>query len=122
MATANIQSTDSAAERFSYFEDVNELVGAIPPDTIVSRTFLKHDGTHFIIFGFAPGQELSEHTSAHGAILNFVRGNTRLTLGDVSTLAASPGTLVYMEPNLPHSVYAESETVMLLIMVEKKAG
>jgi quercetin dioxygenase-like cupin family protein len=115
------QTSEPSAESFSYFEDVGALVGAIAPDTIVSRTFLKRDGTHFIIFGFAPGQELSEHTSARAAILYFVRGHARLTLGETTTVAG-PGTMAYMEPNLPHSVYAESETVMLLTMVERNAG
>jgi quercetin dioxygenase-like cupin family protein len=103
---------------FNHFADIDALVGPIAPDTIVSRTFLKRDGTHMIIFGFAPGQELSEHTSARTAMLYFMRGSARLMLGDTAA-TAGPGTVVYMEPNLPHSVFAESETVMLLTMVER---
>lgn len=106
---------------YSYFEDIEALAGPIAPDSIVSRTFLKQDGTHLIVFGFAPGQELSKHTSARAAILYFARGRARLTLGDAPA-EAGPGTVVYMEPNLTHSVYAESETVMLLIMMDKGDG
>ncbi len=116
--TNEAKTEAQGAAPFNFFEDVNALVGAIAPDTIVSRTFLKRDGTHMIVFGFAPGQELSEHTSARAAILHFVRGHAKLKLGDEPSVAG-PGTVVYMQPGLPHSVLAESETVMLLTMLER---
>ena len=37
---------------------------------------------------------------------------------DIAPQTAGPGTLVHMAPNLPHSVLAETETVMLLTMVD----
>ncbi len=114
-----IDNADKQTEApYNLFEDIDALVGAIAPDTIVSRTFLKRDGTHMIVFGFAQGQELSEHTAARAAIMHFVRGQARLNLGGAPA-QAGPGTVVYMQPNLAHSVYAESETVMLLTMLER---
>ncbi|MGL4651622.1 MAG: cupin domain-containing protein, partial [Caldilineaceae bacterium] len=92
------------------------LVGDIASDTIVSRTIFNQPTVRMIVFGFAPGQELSEHTSSKTAILHFLRGTARLTLGGKPQSATS-GTLVHMAPNLPHSVFAESETVMLLTMI-----
>ncbi|MBE2235238.1 MAG: cupin, partial [Anaerolinea sp.] len=32
---------------------------------------------------------------------------------------ASPGTWVAMQPNLPHSVFAETPVVMMLTMLQK---
>ncbi|HXF64828.1 MAG TPA: cupin domain-containing protein, partial [Caldilineaceae bacterium] len=70
-----------------------------------------------ILFGFAPGQELSEHTSARRALLYFVDGDAEVRLGE-ETFAAKAGSFAYMPPHLPHSVTARAETRMLLIMVE----
>lgn len=100
---------------FTYFADVAALVPSIPPDTIVSRTVLKQGDLQLIVFGFAPGQELSEHTSAKSAVMHFVRGRARLVVGDEPS-SAQAGTVVAMQPNTPHSVLAEEETVMLLYM------
>jgi quercetin dioxygenase-like cupin family protein len=88
----------------------------IPPDSIVSRTFYSDDRLKAILFGFAVGQELSEHTAARPAILHFLQGQARLTLGDHAT-TAGPGAWVHMQPHLPHSIYAETTVVMLLTMV-----
>lgn len=100
---------------FTYFGDVAELVPSIPPDTIVSRTVVKEGDLQLIVFGFAPGQELSEHTSAKTAVMHFVRGKARLVLGGEPSVAQA-GTVVAMPPHLAHSVLAEEETVMLLYM------
>jgi quercetin dioxygenase-like cupin family protein len=104
------------ADPFIFIQSLDALTPAIPPDTTVSRTLVNQPQVHIIVFGFAPGQELSEHTSARTAILHFVRGTARLTLGGTEQ-EAGPGTIVHMEPHLPHSVFAETETVMLLTML-----
>lgn len=99
--------------------DLRALVSEIPEATIVSRTIFNEAGGRAILFGFAPGQELSEHTSSQSAILHILEGQADLTL-DGEAMEAGPGTFVYMPPNLPHSVYAKEQVVMLLTMV--KAG
>lgn len=104
-----------SAEHF-LIDDLLAQLPEIPPDSIVSRTFYSDDRLKAILFGFAAGQELSEHTAARPAILHFLQGQARLTLGDHAT-TAGPGTWVHMQPHLPHSVYAETTVVMLLTMV-----
>ena len=54
-----------------------------------------------ISFGFAPGQELSEDTSAKPAILHFLKGEAQLTLGEEG------------------GILAKDEVRMLLYMLEK---
>ena len=100
---------------YTLFDNIEEMLPAIAPDSIVSRTIFNQPHLRIIIFGFAAGQELSEHTSARAALLHFLRGEARLSLGG-EPAQARPGTMVHMTPHLPHSVYAESETVMLLYM------
>ena len=71
-----------------------------------------------MLFGFAPGQELSEHTASQSALLYFVQGQAKITLGEEVSQAV-PGTWVRMAPKLPHSVLAETQLVMLLILFKQ---
>jgi len=103
-------------DQFTYFDNLVDLLPDIPSDSIVSRTYYEDDQLKAILFGFAPGQELSEHTAAKPAILHFIEGQASLTLGDEEK-TASPGTWVHMAPNLPHSIVAETQLVMLLILL-----
>ena len=103
---------------FFHIADLLAQLPEIPPDSIVSRTFYSDSSVKAIIFGFAAGQELSEHTSARPAIIHFLHGEARITLGD-DVSHASPGTWVAMQPNLPHSVFAETPVVMMLTMLQK---
>lgn len=88
----------------------------VPRDGILSRTLYSDEHVKVVVFGFDAGQELSEHTASMPAILNFVRGEADLTLGD-DPAQASAGTVVYMPPNLQHSVRARTPVVMLLTLV-----
>jgi len=101
---------------YHYLADLNDLVSEIDPDSIVSRTFFSDDHLKGILFGFAAGQELSEHTASRPAVLQFLTGEARLVLGD-DTLEARPGTWVHMPAHLPHSVLAQTEVTMLLLLL-----
>jgi quercetin dioxygenase-like cupin family protein len=101
---------------YTFFDHIDQQLGEIPADSIISRTLHNSPELKVILFGFAPGQELSEHTAARPALLHFLRGDARLTLGKESYVATA-GTFVQMQPHLPHSVYAQTEVVMLLLML-----
>ncbi len=103
---------------YTYLADLGKQISDIPPDSIISRTIFSSDGLKAILFGFAAGQELSEHTAAKPAVLHFIKGQARLTLGE-KTMTAQAGTWVHMEPHLPHSIFAETELIMLLLLLEK---
>ncbi len=105
------------ATSYAHFDNLMDLLPEIPPDSIVSRTFFEKGQLKAILFGFAPGQELSEHTAARPAILYFLEGEARLTLGSDEQRAVA-GTWAYMEPKLPHSILAETRLVMLLLLLE----
>ena len=96
---------------------LDEASAAIPADSILSQAVHSDGGVKTILFTFATGQELSEHTSAKTAILYFIEGQAELTLGD-SRHTARAGTWVQMPPHLPHSIKATSRVLMLLTMVD----
>ncbi len=88
-----------------------------PEDAILSRTLHNDERVKAVLFGFGAGQELSEHTAAMPAIVQFIRGDARLTLGD-ETIEARPGTFVHMSAGLRHAVRAVTPTVMLLLLLK----
>ncbi len=100
---------------YSFVQDLRQLAGEIPGDSILSRTFFNGEDKA-ILFAFAPGQELSEHTAARPAILHFLQGEARLTVGG-DELQAQAGTWVHMTANTAHSIYANTPVVMLLYLV-----
>jgi quercetin dioxygenase-like cupin family protein len=101
---------------YTFIPSLSTYLTEIPPDSILSRTFYTGDGMKAILFGFAAGQELSEHTAARPAILHFLSGEARLTLGE-DEMEAHPGAWVHMPAKLPHSVYAKTEVTMLLLLL-----
>jgi quercetin dioxygenase-like cupin family protein len=93
---------------------------APPTDGTLSRTILQNDHLKAVLFGFAAGQELSEHTAATPAILHFLSGEAAVTLG-ADTLTAVPGAWIHMPPNLAHSIRAKTPVTMLLLLLKQAA-
>lgn len=89
----------------------------IPPDSILSRTIHADSQVKVVLFEFDAGQELSEHTAATPAIIQILRGEALLTLGD-EQVEARPGTWAHMPARLPHAVLARTPLVMLLTMLK----
>ncbi|MCB0117148.1 MAG: cupin domain-containing protein [Caldilineaceae bacterium] len=89
----------------------------IPADSIISRTLVAEPALRVVLFGFAPGQELTEHKTPMAATIQIIAGTGTLVLEE-DTLPAAPGNLFYMQPNLPHSVKAETSLTLLLTMVK----
>ncbi len=111
----------STATDFTIIPDIEGMIASITPDSIVSRTVYQGPTLRIIVFGFAAGQELSEHTSSKEAVLHFLRGEATVTLGKLAeggeTTSAAAGTVIRMRPGLAHSVYADTDTLMLLSMM-----
>jgi len=102
---------------YTCIPDLSDLLTTIPTDSIVSRTFYTGDQVKAILFGFAAGQELSEHTASQPAILHILQGEARLTLGD-DTLDAGAGTWAAMPAFLKHGVVAKTPVTMLLLLLK----
>ncbi|HSG26502.1 MAG TPA: cupin domain-containing protein [Anaerolineales bacterium] len=103
---------------FEFIENVLASAQELPSDSILSRTLMQNQDLRVILFQFAPGQELSEHTASKPALLHFLSGSAQVTLGEESK-TAEPNTFIYMQPHLPHSIVAKTQVSMLLIMLEK---
>ncbi|HEU6447370.1 MAG TPA: cupin domain-containing protein [Verrucomicrobiae bacterium] len=82
---------------------------------IVSRTLLRAENSRVVLFGFAEGQELTEHTSTQYALIQILSGECEFSLGGKPHFLKS-GDLLYMPPNLPHAVKAVKQFSMLLTL------
>jgi quercetin dioxygenase-like cupin family protein len=105
---------------YTFYPDLDAEV-QIPENGILSRTLHNDDHIKVVIFGFAPGQELSAHTAPMAASIYFVRGEARLTLG-ADTHDVQAGAFVHMPPLLQHGILAKTPTVMLLSMHKQARG
>jgi quercetin dioxygenase-like cupin family protein len=102
---------------YTHFSDLAKEVQ--PPDKgILSRTLYNDDRLKAVLFGFALGEELSEHTASMPAVLHFLQGEATLTLGD-DTVEAKPGTWVHMPAGLKHSIRVKTPVVMLLLLLKE---
>ena len=85
------------------------------PNGIVSRTLLRTPTARVVLFGFAEGQELTEHTSTQHALIQVLSGECEFSLsGKPHNLKA--GDFLYMPPNAPHAVKATKQFSMLLTL------
>lgn len=103
---------------YTFFEQLETMMPDITPDSTISRTIHDDAGVKVVIFGFDAGQELSEHTASMPAILHFIQGEVKLTLGG-NQHPAGPGTWVHMPAHLAHSVHAVTPTIMLLYLIKQ---
>lgn len=84
---------------------------------IVSRTLFRSANGRVVLFGFAEGQELTEHTSTQQAIIQILSGECEFFLaGQPHHL--KPGDMLYMPPSLPHAVKATKQFSMLLTLMK----
>ena len=102
-------------------DGAKEEIISLPNETqfaangIVSRTVLRTANSRVVLFGFAEGQELTEHTSTQHAVIQMLSGECEFSLaGKLNNLKA--GDLLYMPPNLPHAVRATKQFSMLLTL------
>ncbi len=100
---------------YLYNSDINNLIPQTPADSIVSRSLMKETAMNVTLFSFAPGEELSEHTATRPAILHFLAGKARLTLGE-DVFEVGAGAWAHMPPNLPHAIKAETEVRLILYL------
>lgn len=88
----------------------------IPENGTLSRVVYKDGQVRLVAFGFDAGQELTDHTARHTAILHAVSGSLEVNLNG-ERVQVGPGSWVHMPPNLPHAVRALEPSVMVLLLI-----
>jgi quercetin dioxygenase-like cupin family protein len=86
---------------------------------IVSRTLLATPELRVVLFTFAAGQELTEHTSTARALIQVVSGEGEFSFG-AETRMLKTGDLLHLPPKLTHAVKATVEMRMLLTLAPER--
>lgn len=90
--------------------------GAVPEGGILSRTVASVGGVRVTLFGFAEGEELTEHTSTRPALVLVSSGLLRATVaGD--ELELRPGDVLRMEARVVHGLAAVRPSIFTLVLL-----
>lgn len=83
---------------------------------IVSRILLKKDTGSVTLFAFDQGQDLSEHTVPHDALVYLLDGEAQITISRTPH-QLKQGQVILMPANQPHAVKATKRFKMVLTMI-----
>lgn len=81
---------------------------------IVSRTLLNTPAVRVVLFAFATGQELTEHTNSRRALVQILSGHCDFLFGG-RWQRLETGTLLQMPPHYPHALRAVDGPCALLL-------
>lgn len=87
----------------------------IPESGKSSRVAFEDESLKVLLFGFAPGFELTSHSTPYPATMTFLEGEASVGLGE-DRVDVSAGAWVHMEPKLVHSVTAKTALRMALYL------
>jgi len=90
---------------------------AYQPGAIVSRKLATAPGGNVSVFAFDAGEELSEHTTPHTALLQVLDGKAEVTIDGTPYLVAA-GSAIVLPPGHPHAVRAVERFKMVLTMLK----
>ncbi|WP_349018776.1 cupin domain-containing protein [Cutibacterium namnetense] len=82
----------------------------------VSKTVMRAEGVNVVLFSFAAGEKLSEHTAAMPVIVEALEGQLEIT-AEGRAVTLNPGGMVHFTTRLPHSVRAVEASKMALYMI-----
>ena len=98
--------------------NLSDLIG-VAPESTVSRTVLKEEGSRVVLFAFDSGQELTEHTAAVPILLQVLDGLLRVG-ADGDQIELSPGGLIHIGARVPHEILALQPSRMVLTMLDPR--
>jgi quercetin dioxygenase-like cupin family protein len=102
-----------------FFEDL----AAVAPHVhrgIHSQTLYDGPDLRLVLFAFAPGEELSEHTAARPAVVHVLDGEGDAIVGG-SPHALMPGTWFRMPARMAHSIRARTPLRLALYLLPAEA-
>lgn len=91
------------------------------PQGIVSRALVNTPAMRATLFGFAEGQELTEHASSSRAIIQVLSGRSEWMV-DGARMEIGAGEVLHMPPGTRHAVRAIEPFSMLLTLVKETGG
>lgn len=110
-----MSSQQAPVDPATHLPDLGDEV-EIPVNGTLSRVLYKDEDIRLVVFAFDEGQELTDHTARHAAIVQVVTGRIELVLDGRPVVLKRRGW-VHMPPQLPHAVRALEPTIMMLTLL-----
>lgn len=109
------QASGHEPVELGFIESLENMI-SVQEGSTVSRTVMQREGGNVVLFSFDAGEELSEHTAAMPVFVQTLKGRLTVT-GNGRTVDLVPGGLAYFPTRIPHAVYAEEPSIMMLTMI-----
>lgn len=121
--TENAVTETSPSVKIQKMTDVHDLRNAVEPgeDKPGVKRVLVEDHVRVVIFDFAAGQGLTEHTAAFPILVQSIGGHLQFT-ADGRTTDLHPGDVAHLSARLPHAVHAVTDATLQLVMLDPKAA
>ena len=103
--------------RYAFYRDLL-AESEMPRRGIHSQTLSDANDVELVLFSMAPGEQLSEHTSARPAIIHVLSGTGELTV-DGDRHDVQPGSWMRMQARTPHALVAASALVFALYLLPR---
>lgn len=81
---------------------------------IVSRTLLQAPNLRIVLFAFAEGQELTQHTNSHRAVVQVLVGRCEFHFNNAWKILEA-GSLLHLPPYHPHAVRSVGTAFTMLL-------
>lgn len=82
---------------------------------VVSKEIIRSNCGTITVFAFDKGQGLSPHSAPFDAFVYIIEGKAKIVIEDKEYLLES-GDYIIMPKDIPHSLFAQEQFKMLLVM------
>lgn len=106
----------TSAEKATLFK-IAELAD-YQKNAVVSSQVLRTQKGNVTFFAFDEGQELSEHSTPHDALVQMLDGKANVSIG-AEKFEIKTGQAIILPANIPHAVKAITSFKMLLTMLRE---
>ena len=100
------------AEGFS--KDLNKLM-QFPSEGVFSTVLAKSENYNYTLMCLAKGTDIDEHTSTKNGVVEVLKGKGIFKLFD-KKIEMKQGIFIFMPKNAPHSIKAEEDLAILLLL------
>lgn len=87
-------------------------------NAVVSSQVLRTDNGNITLFAFDKGQELSEHSTPHDALVQILDGKAEISIAK-EKFTVEAGQAIILPADIPHAVNAIAPFKMLLTMLRE---
>ena len=101
-------------EEKGFSKDLNKLM-QFSKEGIFSTVISKTENSNCTLMCLAAGTDIDEHTSTKEGIVQVIKGKGKFTLFD-EEIVMEPGVFILMPKDAPHSLKADEDLAILLIL------